>query len=82
MLPMECDMWSRSKSGADDDLLANVQSLQIQLRRTEKNLQTVEKELSRYERAWEWEPPVSCGVTVVFCVMDYCNYLLLCFSFE
>lgn len=38
-------MWSCSRSGADDDLLANVQSLQIQLRRTEKNLQTVEKEL-------------------------------------
>lgn len=46
-------MWSCSKSGADDDLLANVQSLQIQLRRTEKNLQTVEKELSRYECVWE-----------------------------
>uniref|UniRef100_A0A8C5IBR6 Coiled-coil domain containing 18 n=1 Tax=Junco hyemalis TaxID=40217 RepID=A0A8C5IBR6_JUNHY len=49
MLPMECSMWTCSKSDADDDLLANVQSLQNQLRRTEKNLQTVEKELSRYE---------------------------------
>ncbi|XP_066411784.1 coiled-coil domain-containing protein 18 [Molothrus aeneus] len=46
MLPMECSMWTCSKSDADDDLLANVQSLQNQLRRTEKNLQTVEKELS------------------------------------
>ncbi|KAI1236674.1 coiled-coil domain-containing protein 18, partial [Lamprotornis superbus] len=46
MLPMECSMWTCSKSGADDDLLANVQSLQNQLRRTEKNLQTVEKALS------------------------------------
>ncbi|XP_063263583.1 coiled-coil domain-containing protein 18 isoform X2 [Prinia subflava] len=46
MLPMECSVGSCSKSGADDDLLANVQSLQIQLRRTEQNLQTVEKELS------------------------------------
>uniref|UniRef100_A0A8D2MGW3 Coiled-coil domain containing 18 n=1 Tax=Zonotrichia albicollis TaxID=44394 RepID=A0A8D2MGW3_ZONAL len=49
MLPMECSMWTCSKNDADDDLLANVQSLQNQLRRTEKNLQTVEKELSRYE---------------------------------
>uniref|UniRef100_A0A8C0Z940 Coiled-coil domain containing 18 n=1 Tax=Cyanistes caeruleus TaxID=156563 RepID=A0A8C0Z940_CYACU len=49
MLPMECGMWTCSKSGAHDDLLANVESLQNQLRRTEKNLQTVEKELSRYE---------------------------------
>ncbi|XP_057886350.1 coiled-coil domain-containing protein 18 [Melospiza georgiana] len=46
---MECSMWTCSKSDADDDLLANVQSLQNQLRRTEKNLQTVEKELSRYD---------------------------------
>ncbi|XP_017585387.1 coiled-coil domain-containing protein 18 isoform X2 [Corvus cornix cornix] len=46
MLPMECSMWTCSKSGADEELLANVQSLQNQLRRTEKNLQTVEKELS------------------------------------
>ncbi|XP_068055915.1 coiled-coil domain-containing protein 18 isoform X3 [Anomalospiza imberbis] len=46
MLPMECSMWTCSKSDADDDLLANVQSLQNQLRRTEKSLQTVEKELS------------------------------------
>uniref|UniRef100_A0A8C9NFV9 Coiled-coil domain containing 18 n=1 Tax=Serinus canaria TaxID=9135 RepID=A0A8C9NFV9_SERCA len=46
MLPMECSMWTCSKSDADDDLLANVQSLQNQLKRTEKNLQTVEKELS------------------------------------
>nr|XP_026646354.1 coiled-coil domain-containing protein 18 isoform X2 [Zonotrichia albicollis] len=46
MLPMECSMWTCSKNDADDDLLANVQSLQNQLRRTEKNLQTVEKELS------------------------------------
>lgn len=53
MLPMECSMWTCSKSDADDDLLANVQSLQNQLRRTEENLQTVEKELSRYECVWE-----------------------------
>ncbi|XP_014106106.1 PREDICTED: coiled-coil domain-containing protein 18 isoform X1 [Pseudopodoces humilis] len=46
MLPMECSMWTCSKSGSHDDLLANVESLQNQLRRTEKNLQTVEKELS------------------------------------
>lgn len=46
-------MGTCSKSDADEDLLANVQSLQNQLRRTEKNLQTVEKELSRYERLWE-----------------------------
>lgn len=70
---MECGMQNCSKSGADDDLLAKVQSLQIQLRRTEKNLQTVEKELSRYERVWVLKPPVSYGVTIVFCVMDYCN---------
>ncbi|XP_027507450.1 coiled-coil domain-containing protein 18 isoform X4 [Corapipo altera] len=43
---MECTRWTCSKSGADEDLLANVQLLQNQLRRTEKNLQTVEKELS------------------------------------
>ncbi|OWK64480.1 Coiled-coil domain-containing protein 18 [Lonchura striata] len=43
---MECSMWTHSENDADDDLLANVQSLQNQLRRTEKNLQTVEKELS------------------------------------
>lgn len=46
-------MWTCSENDADDDLLANVQSLQNQLRRTEKNLQTVEKELSRYEHVWE-----------------------------
>ncbi|XP_038001008.1 coiled-coil domain-containing protein 18 isoform X2 [Motacilla alba alba] len=46
MLPMECSMWTCSGSDADDDLLVNVQSLQSQLRRTEKSLQTVEKELS------------------------------------
>ncbi|XP_041277221.1 coiled-coil domain-containing protein 18 [Onychostruthus taczanowskii] len=46
MLPMECSMWTCSKSDADEDLLANVQSLQNQLRRTERNLQSVEKELS------------------------------------
>ncbi|XP_017690572.1 PREDICTED: coiled-coil domain-containing protein 18 isoform X1 [Lepidothrix coronata] len=43
---MECTRWTCSKSGTDEDLLANVQLLQNQLRRTEKNLQTVEKELS------------------------------------
>lgn len=68
MLPMECSMWTCSKSDADDDLLANVQSLQNQLRRTEKNLQTVEKELSRYDCVWEWEPPVSCSITLLYFV--------------
>uniref|UniRef100_A0A8C0HJR8 Coiled-coil domain containing 18 n=1 Tax=Buteo japonicus TaxID=224669 RepID=A0A8C0HJR8_9AVES len=47
-VPMEYNMWTCSKS-ADDDLLGNLQSLRNQLRRTEKNLQTVEEELSRYE---------------------------------
>ncbi|XP_074895089.1 coiled-coil domain-containing protein 18 isoform X3 [Buteo buteo] len=42
---MEYNMWTCSKS-ADDDLLGNLQSLRNQLRRTEKNLQTVEEELS------------------------------------
>lgn len=68
MLPMECSMGTCSKSDADEDLLANVQSLQNQLRRTEKNLQTVEKELSRYERLWEWEPPVSCSGSLSYSV--------------
>ncbi|KFV43693.1 Coiled-coil domain-containing protein 18, partial [Gavia stellata] len=43
---MEYSMWTCSKSAADEDLLANLQSLRNQLRRTEKNLQTVEEELS------------------------------------
>ncbi|XP_009977310.1 PREDICTED: coiled-coil domain-containing protein 18, partial [Tauraco erythrolophus] len=43
---MEYSMGTCSKSVADEDLLANLQSLRNQLRRTEKNLQTVEKELS------------------------------------
>uniref|UniRef100_A0A8C9UG23 Coiled-coil domain containing 18 n=1 Tax=Serinus canaria TaxID=9135 RepID=A0A8C9UG23_SERCA len=62
MLPMECSMWTCSKSDADDDLLANVQSLQNQLKRTEKNLQTVEKELSRYE--WSYSVPATLDKTV------------------
>uniref|UniRef100_A0A8B9NL50 Coiled-coil domain containing 18 n=1 Tax=Accipiter nisus TaxID=211598 RepID=A0A8B9NL50_9AVES len=33
-------MWTCSESAADEDLLGNLQSLQYQLRRTEKNLQT------------------------------------------
>ncbi|KAM9280456.1 coiled-coil domain-containing protein 18 isoform 2-T2 [Cariama cristata] len=45
VVPMEYGMWSCSKSAADEELLANLQSLQNQLRRTEKNLQTVEEEL-------------------------------------
>uniref|UniRef100_A0A8B9NMT5 Coiled-coil domain containing 18 n=1 Tax=Accipiter nisus TaxID=211598 RepID=A0A8B9NMT5_9AVES len=47
--PTEYNMWTCSESAADEDLLGNLQSLQYQLRRTEKNLQTVEEELSRYE---------------------------------
>uniref|UniRef100_A0A8C0EQE4 Coiled-coil domain containing 18 n=1 Tax=Bubo bubo TaxID=30461 RepID=A0A8C0EQE4_BUBBB len=47
--PMEYGMWTCSKSAADEDPLANVQSLRNQLRRTERNLQAVEEELSRYE---------------------------------
>uniref|UniRef100_A0A663DPV4 Coiled-coil domain containing 18 n=1 Tax=Aquila chrysaetos chrysaetos TaxID=223781 RepID=A0A663DPV4_AQUCH len=47
--PTEYSMWTCSKSAADEDLLGNLQSLRNQLRRTEKNLQTVEEELSRYE---------------------------------
>ncbi|OPJ77316.1 coiled-coil domain-containing protein 18 isoform A [Patagioenas fasciata monilis] len=43
---MEYSMWTCSKSVAAEDLLANLQSLQNQLRRTEKDLQTVEEELS------------------------------------
>ncbi|KAM6199347.1 coiled-coil domain-containing protein 18 isoform 2-T2 [Sarcoramphus papa] len=43
---MEYSMWTCSKSAPDEDLLANLQSLRNQLRRTEKNLQTVEEELS------------------------------------
>ncbi|XP_008943601.1 PREDICTED: coiled-coil domain-containing protein 18 [Merops nubicus] len=43
---MEYSMWTCSQSAPDEDLLANLQSLQNQLRRTEKNLQTVEEELS------------------------------------
>lgn len=46
-------MWTCSESAAAEDLLGNLQSLQYQLRRTEKNLQTVEEELARYERVWE-----------------------------
>uniref|UniRef100_A0A8C8B5E1 Coiled-coil domain containing 18 n=1 Tax=Otus sunia TaxID=257818 RepID=A0A8C8B5E1_9STRI len=47
--PMEYSMWTCSKSAAAEDPLANVQSLRNQLRRTERNLQAVEEELSRYE---------------------------------
>ncbi|KAM6128730.1 LOW QUALITY PROTEIN: coiled-coil domain-containing protein 18 [Phoenicopterus ruber ruber] len=43
---MEYSMWICAKSGADEDVLANLQSLRNQLRRTEKSLQTVEEELS------------------------------------
>ncbi|XP_040466615.1 coiled-coil domain-containing protein 18 isoform X1 [Falco naumanni] len=43
---MECSMWTCSTSAADEDLLANLQSLHSQLKRTEKNLQIVEEELS------------------------------------
>ncbi|XP_052658393.1 coiled-coil domain-containing protein 18 isoform X4 [Harpia harpyja] len=39
-------MWTCSESAADEDLLGNLQSLRNQLRRTERNLQTVEEELS------------------------------------
>lgn len=48
---MEYSMWTCSKSAAAEDLLANLQSLQNQLRRTEEDLQTVEEELSRYENS-------------------------------
>uniref|UniRef100_A0A8C4TP10 Coiled-coil domain containing 18 n=1 Tax=Falco tinnunculus TaxID=100819 RepID=A0A8C4TP10_FALTI len=50
VVPMECSMWTCSTSAADEDLLANLQSLHSQLKRTEKNLQIVEEELSRYVR--------------------------------
>ncbi|XP_064311587.1 coiled-coil domain-containing protein 18 isoform X3 [Phalacrocorax carbo] len=43
---MEYSMWTRSKSAAGEGLLADLQSLQNRLRRTERNLQTVEEELS------------------------------------
>uniref|UniRef100_A0A8C8EBA3 Coiled-coil domain containing 18 n=1 Tax=Otus sunia TaxID=257818 RepID=A0A8C8EBA3_9STRI len=49
VVPMEYSMWTCSKSAAAEDPLANVQSLRNQLRRTERNLQAVEEELSRYE---------------------------------
>ncbi|KFV43433.1 Coiled-coil domain-containing protein 18, partial [Tyto alba] len=39
-------MWTCPESAAAEDLFANLQSLQNQLRRTEKHLQTVEEELS------------------------------------
>lgn len=61
-------MWTCTKSGADEDLLANLQSLQNQLRRTEKNLQTVEEELSRYECVWKQEQSVSCSVNLFYSV--------------
>uniref|UniRef100_A0A8C8AZN4 Coiled-coil domain containing 18 n=1 Tax=Otus sunia TaxID=257818 RepID=A0A8C8AZN4_9STRI len=46
VVPMEYSMWTCSKSAAAEDPLANVQSLRNQLRRTERNLQAVEEELS------------------------------------
>lgn len=49
---MECTVWTRSES-ADEELVANVQSLRDQLRRTEKSLQSLGEELSRYECVWE-----------------------------
>uniref|UniRef100_A0A8B9CAV7 Coiled-coil domain containing 18 n=1 Tax=Anser brachyrhynchus TaxID=132585 RepID=A0A8B9CAV7_9AVES len=51
-VPMECTVWTRSES-ADEELVANVQSLRDQLRRTEKSLQSLGEELSRYECVWE-----------------------------
>ncbi|XP_049664931.1 coiled-coil domain-containing protein 18 isoform X3 [Accipiter gentilis] len=45
-LKREYNMWTCSESAAAEDLLGNLQSLQYQLRRTEKNLQTVEEELA------------------------------------
>lgn len=52
VVPMECAAWTRSES-ADEELVANVQSLRDQLRRTEKSLQSLGEELSRYKCVWE-----------------------------
>lgn len=62
---MECAAWTRSES-ADEELVANVQSLRDQLRRTEKSLQSLGEELSRYECVWEREWPVICSVNMFY----------------
>lgn len=68
-------MWTYSKSAADEDL-ANLQSLWNQLRKTEKNLQTVEEELSSTHTSERCGPCLDEAVnfTLEDLVQPNCNY--------
>lgn len=48
-VPMESNLWIYHKKDDDEELLlANVEALRNQLRKTERNLQNLGEELSRY----------------------------------
>ncbi|XP_061860023.1 coiled-coil domain-containing protein 18 isoform X3 [Colius striatus] len=61
-------MWTCSKSAAAEDELANLQSLWNQLRTTEKNLQTVEEELSSTSEHYG-----HCFDEAVDCNLEHCG---------
>lgn len=73
--PVVYTMWTYSKSAADEDL-ANLQSLWNQLRKTEKNLQTVEEELSSTHTSERCGPCLDEAVnfTLEDLVQPNCNY--------
>lgn len=66
-------MWTRSES-ADEELVANVQSLRDQLRRTEKNLQSLGEELSSTSEYSDNCFDETANLTLEDLVQPNCNY--------